>query len=78
MVACFQENSKETHVIAVERIFRYPKGIMEYRLWYPKGKNFTLIVISNIDWVGCVDDRKSTNGGAFYLGNNLVGWYNKK
>jgi len=51
---------------------------MEYNLWYPKGKDFTLISFSNVDWEGCVDDIKSTNGGAFYLGNNLVGWHGKK
>ena len=32
----------------------------------------------NVDWVGCIDDRKSTSGGCFYLGNNLVSWMSKK
>ncbi|XP_050902851.1 uncharacterized mitochondrial protein AtMg00810-like [Lathyrus oleraceus] len=27
---------------------------------------------------GSVDDRKSTCGGCFFLGNNLVSWFNKK
>ncbi|KAL0660855.1 hypothetical protein Bca4012_097692 [Brassica carinata] len=30
------------------------------------------------DWVGCVDDRKSTSGSCFYLGNNMVSWHNMK
>eukprot|EP00253_Pinus_taeda_P010163 PITA_10163 len=30
------------------------------------------------DWVGSVDDRKSTSGGAFYMGSRLVSWFNKK
>ena len=25
-----------------------------------------------------MDDRKSTSGGCFYLGNNLVSWMSKK
>ncbi|KAG9442193.1 hypothetical protein H6P81_018047 [Aristolochia fimbriata] len=29
-------------------------------------------------WVGDVDDRKSTLGGCFYLGTNLVSWYSEK
>lgn len=30
------------------------------------------------DWVGCPDDRKSTNGYLVYLGDNLVAWQSKK
>ncbi|KAG9446390.1 hypothetical protein H6P81_012518 [Aristolochia fimbriata] len=33
---------------------------------------------SDADWAGDVDDRKSTSGGCFYLGTNLVSWYSKK
>ncbi|XP_012841324.1 PREDICTED: uncharacterized protein LOC105961635 [Erythranthe guttata] len=33
---------------------------------------------SDADWAGDADDRKSTTGGCFYLGNNLVSWYSKK
>ena len=78
MVARFQASPKETHVSTVKRIFRYLKGTIDYGLWYPKGKNFTLIAYSNVDWVGFLDDRKSTNGGAFYLGDNLIAWHSKK
>ena len=30
------------------------------------------------DWAGYVDDRKSTSGGAFFLGESLVSWTSKK
>ena len=33
---------------------------------------------SDADWAGNTDDRKSTSGGCFYLGNNLVSWHSKK
>ena len=32
----------------------------------------------DVDWVGNADYRKSTSGGCFYLGNNLISWHNKK
>eukprot|EP00253_Pinus_taeda_P023740 PITA_23740 len=32
----------------------------------------------NADWERSVDDRKSTSGGAFYMGSRLVSWFNKK
>lgn len=71
-VARFQASPKETHVTTVKQIFRYLKGTMDYGLWYPKGKNFTLIIYLDADWVGCVDDKKSTSGGALFLGDNLI------
>eukprot|EP00253_Pinus_taeda_P032801 PITA_32801 len=30
------------------------------------------------DWAGSVDERKSTSGGAFYMGSRLVSWFSKK
>ena len=30
------------------------------------------------NWIGNVDDRKSTTGGCFYVGANLVTWMSKK
>lgn len=33
---------------------------------------------TDADWAICIDDRKSTSGGAFYLGDRLVSLYNKK
>jgi hypothetical protein len=38
-VAQFQAAPKESHVLAVKRIFRYLKGIEDFVLWYPKGKD---------------------------------------
>ncbi|MDL1135888.1 reverse transcriptase domain-containing protein, partial [Yersinia pestis] len=78
MVARFQASPTETHLTAVKRIFRYLKGTMELGIWYPKGKSFTLVAYSDADWAGCIDDRKSTSGGAFYLGDRLVAWHSKK
>ena len=33
---------------------------------------------SEADWAGNADDRKSTSGSCFYMGNNLVSWMSKK
>ena len=51
---------------------------MEYGLWYPKAQDFTLKAFTDADWPGSVDDRKSTNGVAFFLGNCLVSLSSKK
>jgi hypothetical protein len=56
-VARFQETPKESNVLAVKRIFRYLKRMEEFGLWYPKGKDLSLIAYTDADWVGCIDDR---------------------
>jgi hypothetical protein len=77
-VARFQVAPKESHVLAVKRIFRYLKGTEEFGLWYPKGKDLSLIAYTDANWTGCIDDQRSTNGAAFYLGECLVSWLSKK
>jgi hypothetical protein len=62
----------------VKRIFRYLKGTKEFGLWYPKGKDLSLIAYIDVDCAGCIDARKSTSGATFYLGEFLVSWIRKK
>ena len=42
------------------------------------GGNLDLKVFPDVDWAGSIDDRKSTSGGAFFLGKRLVSWASKK
>ena len=62
----------------VKRIIQYVNGIPDYGLWYLKDSNVCLAGYLDADWAGSVDDRKSTSGGCFYLGNNLVSCMSKK
>lgn len=78
LVARFQKESKESHVVAVKRISRYLKGIDNFCLWYPRSSYFTLITYTDADWAESVDDKKSTSGGAFFLSFWLVAWSSKK
>eukprot|EP00253_Pinus_taeda_P012607 PITA_12607 len=38
----------------------------------------SLLYLTDADWAGIVDDKKSTSGGAFYMGSKLVSWFSKK
>ena len=38
----------------------------------------SLAGFSDLDWVSNADNRKSTTGGCFYVGANLVAWMSKK
>ena len=61
----------------IKRIMRYLKGTKDYGLWYKKGGNFDLKAFTDVDWVGSVDDRKNTSGGALFLRKRLVSWTSK-
>ncbi|KAK1392142.1 hypothetical protein POM88_011198 [Heracleum sosnowskyi] len=78
LCARFQSNPKESHLIAVKRIFRYLKGTPNLGIWYPKDTGFDLIGYTDSDFAGCKIDRKSTSGSCQFLGRRLVSWYSKK
>jgi hypothetical protein len=65
-------------VVHVQRIFIYLKGTINYGLWYPRNHNFQLSVYLDVDWANYMYERKSTSGGAFFLGDSLVAWLSKK
>ena len=76
--ARYQANPKESHMTALKRIIKYVKTTTEFGVWYNKDTSDILAGYSDADWAGNVDDRKSTSGGCFYVGNNLVSWMRKK
>ena len=78
LCARFQANPKESHLMALKRIFRYLKGNPNLGLWYPKGTRFEVVGYTYTDFAGCRVDIKSTSGSCQFLGQRLVSWYNKK
>ncbi|GJS74167.1 hypothetical protein Tco_0707008 [Tanacetum coccineum] len=61
--ARYQVRPTEKHLKEIKRIFRYLKGTINMRLWYPKDYGFELTAFSDADHAGCLDTRKSTYGG---------------
>ena len=47
-------------------------------LRYPKETSMELTAYADADHAGCQDTRRSTSGGAQFLGNKLVSWSSKK
>ena len=78
MCAKYHANPKESYMIALKRIIMYVKTIIDFGAWYRKGTNDVLAGHFDTNWAGNVDDRKSTLGGCFYVGNNHVPWISKK
>ena len=59
--ARYQAAPKESHDMAVKRIFRYLAYTPTFGLWYPKDAHFSLCGYTDSDWAGDKDDRKSTS-----------------
>ncbi|XP_050890293.1 secreted RxLR effector protein 161-like [Lathyrus oleraceus] len=78
LCARFQDNPKESHLIAVKRIMKYLKGTTNVGLWYPKGGICNLVGYSDADYAGSKINRKSTSGKSHILGNALVSWACRK
>ena len=78
LCARFQACPKESHLIALKRIFRYLFGTQNLGLWYPKKSSLELIGFSNADYAGSKIDRKSTSGTCQFFSHMLVFWSSKK
>ncbi|MCH79438.1 gag-pol polyprotein [Trifolium medium] len=76
--AKYQAEPKMSHLTQVKRILKYVNGTCNYGILYSHGEDSTLKGYCDADWAGSADDRKSTSGGCFFLGNNLISWFSKK
>ena len=63
---------------ALKRIIKYVKTTAEFGVWYSKDTSDVLAGYSDVDWAKNANDRKSTLGDCFYVGNNLITWMSKK
>jgi histone deacetylase 1/2 len=62
------------HWIAVKRILRYLRGTISLGLRLSKSSSTIVSAFSDVDWIGCPDNRRSTGGFVVYVGSNLVSW----
>jgi hypothetical protein len=74
----YQAEPKMSHLTQVKRILKYINGTSYYGILYSSSENFKMIGYCDADWVGSADDKKSTSGGCFFLGNNRIFWFSKK
>ncbi|XP_019053156.1 PREDICTED: uncharacterized protein LOC109114639 [Nelumbo nucifera] len=67
---------RTTHLEAAYRVLRYLKKIPWD--WTPICGHMKVEVYTNANWVGYVDDKKSTSGYCAFVWGNLVTWRSKK
>ena len=73
----FQSCPKESHLLAVKRIFHYLNGTIDLDLWYCIGTHIDLTYYLDVDFAGYKVDRKSISGTCHFLGHLLVSWHSE-
>ena len=73
----YTKSPNESHWTAIERVFRYLKGSVNYGLHY-SGFPAVLEGYSDANWVSDSDETKATSGYVFTLGGGAVAWKSSK
>ena len=69
---------QRVHWMAAKHILRYIRFTLEYGLVYEHRGSVQLVGFTDVDWAGCVEDRKSTSGCCFSNGSGVVSWFKRK
>ena len=78
LVSRYMETPTTTHFKSAKRILRYLKGTINFGLFYSISADYKLVGYSDSDWAGNIDDRKSTTGFVFFMGDTAFTWLSKK
>ena len=73
----YTQNPSKEHRTALERVFKYLRGSLDYSLYY---KGFPSVVegFSDVNWITDSLDIKSITGYIFSLGGAAISWGSKK
>ncbi|XP_073058680.1 uncharacterized protein [Primulina eburnea] len=77
-VSQFMHHPLHLHWVAVKRILRYLNGTLHYGIHLTANSRLTLTGYSDADWGNDIDDRRSTSGFCWFLGNSPISWHSKK
>ena len=66
------------HWATVEQILCYLKRAPRRGILYSNHGHNRIECFSDVDWVGCKEDMRSTSGYCVIVGGNLVSWKSKK
>lgn len=78
LVSCYMESPTTTHFKATKRLLHCLKGTIDFGLFYSISNYYKLVRYSDSDWGGDIDNRMSTTGFVFFMGDAAFTWMSKK
>ena len=78
MLGRYQRNSGMDHWKVAKKVMRYLRGTKYYILTFKRSDNLEVIGYTDLDFVGCVDSRKSTFGCVYLLAGAAISWKSAK
>ena len=76
LLSRFMSSPSNIHMGIAKR--KYIRGTTDLGIYYLKTRGVNLIGYADSDWVGSVDDMKSTSGYVFNIGSGAICWNAKK
>lgn len=74
-VSKFTESPKNSHVVALKRIFRYLKAtLLDYCIVYKLENTFKFEGYTDADFAHDIDTRRSTTGYIFLINDSAITW----
>ncbi|GKC98799.1 zinc finger, CCHC-type containing protein [Tanacetum coccineum] len=73
----YTSNPSTQHWQAIQRVLKYLKKTMDYRLTYT-GYPLVLEGYTDASWISNTEDNSSTSGWVFLLGGGAISWASKK
>ena len=78
LLSRYMADPYEQHMKAAKRVLRYLKDTLGFGVFYKRKEVSELMVYTDSDYAGDIDDRRSTSGYAFLLSGGAVAWASKK
>ena len=78
MLGRYQSNSGIDHWRVAKKVVTYLQGTKDYMFMHRQTNNLDGISYLDLDFVGCVDSRKSTFGYIFMMVGGAISWRSVK
>ncbi len=78
VVSQHMANPSLEHLTVVKCIFRYLQGTLEFKLHFEGSPPQDFVGYCDADWVGDLEDRRSTIGFVFIMGGGGISWSSKR